>query len=368
MNSRKSQTFVGRPAEPGVYYILIMKKCKMLLVGWHGNGALGDDLLEGCVKRIFEDVATSLSIELSWISVPHEADYVLIGGGTLLGFDTMGIYDLIQEVGKPYSIFGTGFRREKRDIGSERRSRLAELLDRADHVYVRGFLSQQFCVHAGVSVPGVISDPAVWFKPFPITPEGEGRHIGVSLRNMGKGGGGEPQYVHNDRMIEIVEQCLNIQALLSPCTLHLFNLGENQYDSDSEALDRISEFWGNRGPVVSHGIEQGYQHAFSGIAAMDTIISQRLHPSIIGWISGIPHVSIDYQNCKTEDFCTTVGMTEFCLRTDEFTESSYASALNRLEADKMVISGQVLHSVAYWHGVQRDAVQKILRSALSEVS
>jgi len=23
MNSRKSQTFVGRPAEPGVYYILI---------------------------------------------------------------------------------------------------------------------------------------------------------------------------------------------------------------------------------------------------------------------------------------------------------------------------------------------------------
>ena len=25
MNSRKSQTFVGRPAEPGVYYILIIK-------------------------------------------------------------------------------------------------------------------------------------------------------------------------------------------------------------------------------------------------------------------------------------------------------------------------------------------------------
>jgi len=26
MNSRKSQTFVGRPAEPGVYYILIKHK------------------------------------------------------------------------------------------------------------------------------------------------------------------------------------------------------------------------------------------------------------------------------------------------------------------------------------------------------
>lgn len=345
---------------------MTIKQRNIYLVGWHGNGALGDDLLEHCVRLVIKEAAVKLGVKVVWSSSFDEADYILIGGGTLLGFDTMGIYDLVSSECKPYSIFGTGFRREQRKLGSKRSSNLNELLLGADHAFVRGFLSQQFCVHAGVAVPDVISDPAIWFTPQEVQLDPCYFHIGISLRSMGRGGGGEPQYVDNQQMFEIINQCINILAHREDIMLHLFDLSENQYDSDRKALADIFKKWGGRVPVITYDIGEGFHNIFSHIAAMDWIISQRLHPSIVGWSTGKPHVAFDYQNSKTADFCSTFGVSEFCIRSDTYTIDTYRSTLSLLESDYKIVRKQALQSAVYWQKVQLAAATNILQSCFSK--
>jgi len=338
----------------------------LFLVGWHGNAALGDDLLADCVRLALHKAADALGVDVAWSDSPEAADYLIVGGGTLLGFDTMGIHALVRAAGKPYSIFGTGFRRERRDIGPDRRAALDSLLRNADHALVRGYLSQQFCIHAGVPAPAVMSDPAVWFTPEPTALDPDLRHIGVSLRSMGKGGGGEPQYVDNRRMLDIATRSLEVLAGSDRCMLHLFDLAENRYDSDREALAEVAARWGDRGPVAMHGMEHGFHRAFSEIAAMDGLVSQRLHPSIVAWVTGRPHVAFDYQNCKTADFCSTLGVTEFCIRSDEFTVEAFRAAQARLEAERETIREQALRSVAHWRNTQLAAAVNILKSCFGK--
>ena len=180
------------------------------LIGWHDQGALGDDLLALSVRRIFDVAAEECGVDLSWSDVPEAADYILIGGGTLLGLITSAFWRLFKDASRPYSVFGTGFRRERRDIGHESQTALGNCLGKQIVCNVRGFLSQQFCVHAGVSVPEVICDPAIWFSPvrrafddkrFPC----RGFHSGY-----GRGGGEEPQYISNRQMMDIVSKCIGV--------------------------------------------------------------------------------------------------------------------------------------------------------------
>ncbi len=331
---------------------------KFYLIGWHGNGALGDDLLEFTVKKIFEAAAYNLHIKINWVNTIDKADYIIIGGGTLLGFDSMGIVDIIRNTPKSYSIFGTGFRREKRDIGKKNRDNLTWLLNGADFVYVRGFSSQQFCVHAGFDNAKVISDPAIQFiSEEPVLSE-KFFKVGISLRYMNEKK--ESQYVDNQRIITIVQNILNLLNNLYPCHFFFFDLTENIYDSDLIAIHNLIELNPPSNPFEIIKISEGFHKIFSLISKMDYMVSQRLHPSIIAWSSGNPHVSIDYQNHKTEDFLSTLGHNEFLIRTDDYNINLYASKFERILKNRKIIKEHVISSIVYWRKRQLTAAMKIL--------
>ena len=333
------------------------------LIGWHQQGALGDDLLAIAVKQIFDEGARSYGIDLVWGESPETSDYIIVGGGTLLGIDNIGILETLLKCRKPYSIFGTGFRRERRDIGKVNADRLRELLENADFVFLRGYLSKQFCVHAGIKRGEVIGDPAFQFSPIPVPmEEGHGIKVGVSIRSMDNQS--EPQYTDNDHCREMIRDIANFVAGQKRCEFFFFDLAKNIYDADQLAISALITDLNGKYHCHMVPFSMGVEKAFSILARMDYMISQRLHPTIVAWSNGVSHISLDYQNGKTEDFLSTIGMTEFGLRTDDFTMGGYRRKWNRLMKERATVSSQALQSVVYWRDIQRSAAKKILQQSI----
>jgi polysaccharide pyruvyl transferase WcaK-like protein len=342
----------------------VSETVKLHLIGWHNQGAHGDDLLASVLRSIFEKAAKELKIAAQWVEAPDHADYNIIGGGTLLGVDHIGILDIINECGKPYSIFGTGFRRERRDIGAGNISQLKDLIQGADHVFLRGYTSQQFCIHAGIERSDVIGDPALSFEPLKIQIDKSDKFIvGVSIRHMDSES--EPQYTNNDDTSEVITQIINFINNQKKCKFYFFDLAENKYDSDRYAIQKLLNKLPDSLDYEVISFQEGHIKIFSMISKMDYIISQRLHPSVIGWSCDIPHIALDYQNCKTQDFLSTIGMCEFVIRTDDFSMNTYKSMFCRLELERRIISQHASKSISFWKKRQNWAAIKILSNYLT---
>jgi polysaccharide pyruvyl transferase WcaK-like protein len=337
------------------------KEIAFHLIGWHGQGAHGDDLLAAAVRRLFNEMAGESGIALSWSAKPETADYILVGGGTLLGIDNIGILETIQRCRKPYSIFGAGFRREKRDIGEENIKKLRALIDGADFVLLRGYLSKQFCVHNGIARGEVIGDPAFQFRPEPLVLKDDAvRRVGISIRSMDEQC--EPQYTNNDHCLDTVLKIAKFLSERISCDFYLFDMARNIYDEDKLAIDELLPQLKACGRCHVVPFSRGPEKSFSTVAQMDYMISQRLHPSIVAWSCGIPHVNLDYQNGKTEDFLSSIGMTEFGIRTDQFTLTAYKVAYNRLAGERGVVMRHASMAVDFWREKQRQVAIQILRA------
>jgi len=341
-----------------------LPKFKIYLIGWHNQGAHGDDLLALTLRDLFDRAAGYTGMEIDWVDTPKAADYIIVGGGTLLGIDNLGILDTVTGYSKPFCIFGTGFRRETRDIGENNIRELRTLLDMAEHVFLRGYSSHQFCIQAGVNNTQVVGDPAINFSPNEILlkKSKEVFKIGISIRSMESQA--EPQYTCNENCINIVSSIANHLTQKANCRFYFFDLAENIYDSDliaiNETIARMPAE--TQYEIIDHG--RGALEHFSMIGQMDYIISQRLHPSVVGWVLGVPHICLDYQNCKTEDFLSTLGMMEFCMRTDDFNLETYCTKYERLMSEKAIIQGHASASVQYWREKQVAGASLVLRRAI----
>ncbi len=334
------------------------------LMGWYGERAHGDDLLEHVVRGIFDAAARRRGVRLRWTGDMGSATYVIVGGGTLLGVDSMGIAPKLVGGSCPYSLFGTGFRREVRALDAMQRRMLGELIAGADRAFVRGYHSQQFCVHAGAPAPAVIGDPAFAFQP-PAAGTEQPRHdyeVGVSLRSMGRTG--EPQYLDNARMLEVIASVMEGMAERRSCRFHLLDLADNACDVDADANDALQARLGDRLAIERLRFDDGFEAQFRAIPRFDSVISQRLHPSIVAWANGVPHVAFDYQNAKTADFMGSIGMGEFCLSTLDFTPERYFALYDRLEAERETVREQALASAAHWRSALLRGADAIVGHAL----
>ena len=227
-------------------------------------------------------------------------------------------------------------------------------------MFLRGYLSKHFCVHVGISRGEVIGDPAFQFRPEPVFFSDDAiKRVGISIRSMDEQC--EPQYTDNDQCLNMIVKIANFISERFECDFYLFDMARNIYDADQLAIDEIIPKLKGRGRCHVIPFSDGPGKSFSTIAQTDCMISQRLHPSIVAWACGIPHVSLDFQNGKTEDFLSSIGMTEFGVRTDEFTMSGYRTAFNRLEREWAVVSLQASRSVDYWKKAQRLAIKRIFQ-------
>ena len=319
---------------------------RVRIIGWHGNNATGDDLLGYCVRTVFLKRSVEKDIPIKFVD-EGACDLVVIGGGTILGVDSMGLHKIVRDIEAPLIIFGGGFRREKRDIGNKNRKSMDYLFKRAQLAGVRGYISQQFFIHNGIAAPEVIGDPGFLFKQERVTRFFKGNHkVGVFVRNMGKTG--EPQYVDNTKVHQQIAQVCDWLGEELGSTFYFFSFAENSFDSDAEGVQATISFMKKRHSVEIIPYASDFVQQCSMVGKMDYIVSQRLHPVVLAWTMKIPCIGLDYQFSKTADFMNSIGMDEFVIRTDEFDMETYKTKFKRLMCEKQLIIEHSQKSIAHW--------------------
>jgi polysaccharide pyruvyl transferase WcaK-like protein len=139
-------------------------------------------------------------------------------------------------------------------------------------------------------------------------------------------------------------------------------LAENVHDSDREGsaavMDRMrtgsvsdTSFFAADDPI----------EAFSMVASMDYVISQRLHPTVIAWRAGKPCVAFDYQFHKTVDFMDSIGMGAWVLRTDEYSLKRYLELYERLSAERSKLAHRAHLEIEGWRARQFEFAVRALR-------
>ena len=212
----------------------------------------------------------------------------------------------------------------------------------------------------GVAEVEVIGDPGLAFQPVEVVPPSDELSVGVMVRAMGKTG--EPQYLENERVFDIVADLADHFLGDLGATLYFFSLAENIHDSDREGADAVIERMSFARDDRVRFLATGEDpiEAFSKVASMDYVISQRLHPTVIAWQQGKPCVAFDYQFHKTADFMGSIGMDEYVLRTDEYSKGLYLAKYDRLMEERSNLAEQARRAVVYWRERQLDFARRAL--------
>ncbi len=337
------------------------KKYKILLLGWYGYNAIGDDIIAEVTKQLFFEEAEKKGIKLQFAPLSIIKDFklrmihsylikndlIVIGGGSILGFDSMSLYMSIFGFDKinlhkisrnrktPLVIFGGGFRREKEKLPEKDRIHMKELFNRAILKGVRGPISQQLFISNGiVSEVDVIGDPALNFYPIPINDKlNWDFNVGMNVRFMKTG---EPQYLRNEEIYAIFAKLAD-HFVEEGAQIHFFSFTENENDSDTEAAKKVINLMKNKNNPKLMPFSNNALKMCSLIGKFDYLISQRLHPCILGWAQKVPNIGFDYQFLKTTDFMNSIGMDEFIIRTDEFSFDAYLEKYEKIKRNRKSI-------------------------------
>lgn len=352
---------------------------KIHLIDWYGHQALGDDLLHYCAWDILKKAAGKNQVEIE-LSGLDSADMVIIGGGTILGSDSMHILNQIESSDIPLVIFGGGFRRdqsnlmeklknvtgvnktEKRELSEKNKEISRKLISRAKYMGVRGYVSRQSFIHNGIDDEKieVIGDLGFSFEPVAVPPLSGDYKVCVSVRHMGKTG----EYQHTDNR-DVQRKLAGICDRLvreKNAELYFLCFTENIQDSDMKGIRNI--ITSMKTPVKEENIIPVKEHPcdmFSLLKQMDFIVSQRLHPSLIGWTLGVPNIAFEYHFGKTIDFINSIGMDDLLIRTDEYSEDLYFQKYERMLSHRDVLIKQSQRSIQYWKKKQADFAEKCIR-------
>lgn len=337
---------------------------KINLIGWYGKGGLADDVIQYCTKTVFYDEASQKGIQLEYVD-SLDCDLIVIGGGSLLGFDCLKIAEKIKRARAPIVIYGTGFRMEKRILDNLNQRSTIGIMERASLKGLRGFLSKVMLLHNEISIDGVevIGDPALLFKPIPVDDFQGKFKVGMVVRNLNPYV--EPQYVSNERIQQIFSKIGDYLVENFAAKIYFFSFTENFNESDLEGARKTVEMMRHRNHTEIMKRIDDHVVLCSMLGKMDFLVSQRLHPSLLGWVQGIPCIAFEYQFNKTIDFMNSIGMDEFVVRTNEFVLETYEKKLDALLKEKQVILNQSQKAIDYWRSKQKEFAKRCIELAVN---
>ncbi len=360
------------------------KKYKILLLGWYGYNAIGDDIIAEVTKRLFFEGAEEKGIKLQFVPLSGVKDFkhrmihsylikndlIIIGGGSILGLDSMNLYLTIFGFDKfnlhkisrnrktPLVIFGGGFRREKEKLPEKDRIHMRELFDRAILKGVRGPVSQQLFISNGiVNEVDVIGDPALSFYPIPVNNKLNGDfNVGMNVRFMKTG---EPQYLKNEEIYTIFAKLADY-FVEEGAQIYFFSFTENEHDSDTEAAKKVIKLMKHKNNPKLIPFSNEALKMCSLIGKFDYLISQRLHPCILGWVQKVPNIGFEYQFLKTTDFMKSIGMDDFIIRTDDFSFDAYIEKYEKIKQNRQSIIECSQEYIEGWKKKQREFINESL--------
>ena len=150
---------------------------------------------------------------------------------------------------------------------------------------------------------------------------------------------GEPQYLKNEEIQSIFSKLADYFAE-NDAKIYFFSFTENYQDSDTEAAKKVIQLMKNKDRTEIIPFNNDTTYVSSMVGKFDYLISQRLHPCILGWVQKVPNIGFEYQFLKTTDFLRSIGMDPFLIRTDEFSLESYIRKYELLKKQRSHIISQ----------------------------
>lgn len=284
---------------------------RIKLVGWYGMGGLGDDLIAHCIKQNFEKVAKETETQIVWDHPTATPDLFVIGGGSILGKDYVGFMEnklLAEALEVPMVTYGSGFRQEEA-FGQDEKEALNSLLDYCSLVSLRGEFSKK-----NLGRGEIIGDPIFSFEHTQTFEFSGLWNLGVVVRRMSQF---EKQYKSNEEIWKMFAQMTDYLVEQCKAKPFFFSFTENPTDSDYQGY--INTNCMMRHPTTNVVTYTGDALRTGNlIRGMDYVLSQRLHPMLLAWISGHPSIGFEYQFGKTFDCMESIGMEQWVMKTDEF--------------------------------------------------
>lgn len=333
---------------------------RISLLGWYGFNSTGDDMLEWCIKSLFQKRAAARGMKIKWA---HESDcdICVIGGGTIIGCDTSGIVERIERTHSPVAIFGPGFRNTGEEECRLWQPRMQLLFERAVAAGVRGPNTaealRRYNMAANVEV---IGDPAVWFEPEQtdeVLPENS---VGICIREM-KNVAHEQRYAPSEQVYQKFAELVPIICEELQAEPVFFSFAENPFDSDGEGAQRLRKllperFRGARIIPFSADVRRNT----TMLGQVGYLLSERMHPTFLAWLMGKPCIMLENQYGKSTDLMAGIGMERFCIRTDDLSVATYIPLMKQLLSDRQNLADEAARQFEHQRGLQSQFVEKVL--------
>lgn len=316
------------------------KKIKILICGWYGTETLGDKAIIGgimnsfrqclgddvqyVVVSLFEYITRMTALQMpefvnakivtpeQGISVIRQMNYVVFGGGPLMGIDTLAPMQAIFEIAKQHNIktivagCGVGPYGERWHNASIKR-----ILDLADIRIYRDQRSKEYAAELGVNVicDVVAEDPAFTWLAHTAIEEKENNSDNKKILLLGLRDFPYEEYArhipHNDRLAikdnyeKTVVKALIILSQKHPdLVIRPLPMCTNHFGSDDRWFYRhLFRDCNELASVIDDSLlghemaPVDYYHAFK---SADALLAMRFHSLVFGLGIGVNSVALDY--------------------------------------------------------------------------
>jgi polysaccharide pyruvyl transferase WcaK-like protein len=263
-------------------------------------------------------------------------DFVLLGGGTLIGRSPHYLSSLRAFESRRKIVFGTGVEDPAfwRAMGEDCRvEEWARWIEDADYVSVRGedsaALLRQWGVRTDVHVVG---DPALYFHRAsePASATGQQRHIGLNVGTMRALLWGQDESRVHDAIVSAGRELQN-----EGWGLRLFCVWRNDYAATMSAARALGI--PDRDVVVSY---VDVESTLDEMASLAAFVGVKLHSVVLAACAGIPSVMVEYRP-KCREFMRSLGQERWVVRSDEVSAGPLASLVRQLLEQRQAVGASV---------------------------
>lgn len=302
--------------------------------GWLGYQNLGDEILLEAARESFAPA------EVVWIRSFNQPlveravsgkrhELAMLGGGTQIG-ETSPIERFKSAISRSKAglVFGAGVTRSLDGPVPAWLEQWGEVLRPLAYVGTRGPESAATLNRVGVNAQ-VLGDPVCWFsKPMEYwRPEANlvGMNIGHSHGHMyGQESAIQQQFAQLAR--ELVRQSSQVEFF---CV----------WPKDLETTRHVAQAAGIEKPVI-HEIYEGAERFQETVRRMSAFIGIKLHAVALAMCANVPSLMVEYQP-KCREFATTLGVDEFCVRSDSIDVEQALALVATLRTDGKRVASQM---------------------------
>jgi polysaccharide pyruvyl transferase WcaK-like protein len=316
--------------------------------GFYGHDNLGDEALYDAAESLFDKCSMLKFPRKLWLTniakVLPRIHCALLGGGTLI--NQIGSWRQLAErffdIFPSSLVFGTGVAHPSfwssrggwRDSLKEWKSILAK----CSYVGVRGPLSAELLVNAGLANVEVIGDPVLAFA-IDESPE-DGSYIPDSIGlNMGRAGG--HMWGDEDRVLDEYVK-LATYAKEAEWLVKWFVV----YPPDLSITEKAADLSGTGEEI--HKVYSDINRYLELVRPLSTFVGMKLHATALATCTYVPSVMLEYRP-KCRDYMQSIGQDNVTIRTD------------RVKAE------EVWEIVSAWNS-QRQTASKALYNAVKPLS